>query len=411
MWGDRLKLTQRRIETLECPAARRDMMVFDDEQSGLGIRVTAGGGKSFLVQYRHAGGKRRVPLGSCSAISLGSAREAARAILGDVAKGRDPASERKQAIQQAKATADQRALTVGVLIDQWEAGHLAEKRAGYRVEATRALRFAFKSKLGKPASDLDPGIVRREVQSIAAAGKLATARLTAAYGRACYGWAIGAGLLEANPFHGVRLNSVPSRVRVLSDAELAVVWNAADGPGSYDSIVRLLILTGQRREEVAGMTWDEVTDDLSAWTISANRAKNGVTHIVPLSPQAQAILHATPRYEAADLIFPGRRGPFNGFGKAKAALDATSGVQDWRLHDLRRTMATGLQRLGVRLEVTEAVLNHVSGSRGGIVGVYQRHTWADEKRAALNAWGAHVAAIVEGREADGNVTHLRVRSA
>jgi integrase len=406
-----MKLTQRRIETLECPAGRRDMMVFDDEQSGLGVRITAGGGKSFLVQYRQAGEKRRVPLGSCSAISLGSAREAARVVLGDVAKGRDPASERRLAIEATKARAEQEALTLGVLIDRWEAGHLTKKRAGYKVEATRALRFAFKAKLGQPAAGLDPGTVKRMINSIAVAGRQVTARLTAAYGRACYGWAIGAGLLEANPFHGVRLSPVPSRERVLTDAELAAVWKAAVGPGVYDSIVRLLILTGQRREEVAGMTWNEVAADLSAWTISANRAKNGVAHIVPLSPQAQAVLRAALRHEGADLVFPGRRGPFNGFGKAKAALDKVSDVKDWRLHDLRRTTATGLQRRGVRLEVTEAVLNHIAGSRAGIVGVYQRHTWAEEKRAALNVWGEHVAAIVEGREAEGNVTAFRARQA
>ena len=214
-------------------------------------------------------------------------------------------------------------------------------------------------------------------------------------------------MLEANPFLGVRLNSVASRERVLTDAELAAIWKATDGPGSYDSIVRLLILTGQRCEEVASMMWNEVTDDLSAWTISANRAKNGVAHIVPLSPQAQSILLAAPRHGGAEPVFPGRRGPFNGFGKAKAALDEASGVKVWRLHDLRRTMATGLQSLGVRLEVTEAVLNHVAGSRAGIVGVYQRHTWSDEKRAALTAWGAHVEAIIEGREAAGNVTPMR----
>ena len=102
-------------------------------------------------------------------------------------------------------------------------------------------------------------------------------------------------------------------------------------------------------------------------------------------------MRAAPRFgesgDEPELVFPGQRGPFNGFSKAKAALDEASGVKDWRLHDLRRTMATGLQRLGVRLEVTEAVLNHVAGSRAGIVGVYQRHTWADEKRAALNGMG------------------------
>ena len=95
--------------------------------------------------------------------------------------------------------------------------------------------------------------------------------------------------------------------------------------------------------------------------------------------------------------------------KSKGRLDSDSGVTDWRLHDIRRTSATGLQRLGVRLEVTEAVLNHVSGSRAGIVGVYQRHTWSDEKRAALNSWGEHVAAIIKGREAADNVTTFRAR--
>jgi integrase len=171
--------------------------------------------------------------------------------------------------------------------------------------------------------------------------------------------------------------------------------------------VRTLILTGQRREEVAGMARSEVASDLSSWTIPASRAKTGAAHVVPLSAQAQAVLRAAPRLAESDLVFPGQRGAFSGFSKAKAALDKVSGVKDWRLHDLRRTMATGLQRLGVRLEVTEAVLNHVAGSRAGIVGVYQRHTWADEKRAALNAWGERVAAIVEGRKAVDNVTSMR----
>jgi integrase len=131
----------------------------------------------------------------------------------------------------------------------------------------------------------------------------------------------------------------------------------------------------------------------------------------------QAMLKAAPtdptnKADAnADMVFPGLRGPFNGFGKSKAALDEASGVSDWRLHDLRRTMATGLQRLGVRLEVTEAVLNHVSGSRAGIVGIYQRHDYAAEKRAALEAWSAHVAAIVVGRAQADNVTPIRAKRA
>jgi integrase len=144
-----------------------------------------------------------------------------------------------------------------------------------------------------------------------------------------------------------------------------------------------------------------LSDDLSTWTIPASRAKNGATHIVPLSAPVQELLRSLPQF--GDLVF----GPFNNWSKAKAAMDARSGVTNWRLHDLRRTAATGLQRLGVRLEVTEQVLNHVSGSRAGIVGVYQRHDFASEKRAALDAWGAHVQAIVEGRAATDNVVTLR----
>ena len=121
----------------------------------------------------------------------------------------------------------------------------------------------------------------------------------------------------------------------------------------------------------------------------------------------QASLGAQIRTRETDLVFPGKRGVFSGWSKSKHRLDDRTGVTCWTLHDLRRSVATGLQRLGVRLEVTEAVLNHIAGSRAGIVGVYQRHTWADEKRAALTAWGAHVEAIIEGRGADGNVTPLR----
>jgi integrase len=169
----------------------------------------------------------------------------------------------------------------------------------------------------------------------------------------------------------------------------------------------MLMLTAQRRHEVADMAWSELSDDRSTWTIPASRAKNGQDSIVPLAPQVQAIVEAAPRYAVNALCFPGERGAFSGWSKSKVRLDRDSGVKDWRLHDLRRTAATGLQKLGVRLEVTEAVLNHIAGSRAGIVGVYQKHTWADEKRAALAAWGARVEAIVGGRTAADNVTRLR----
>jgi integrase len=220
---------------------------------------------------------------------------------------------------------------------------------------------------------------------------------TAAYGRACFQWAIKRGSINSNPFVDVPLKPVVRRERVLTDKELSAVWQATSKASTFHSIVRMLAVTAQRRDEVAEMAWSEISDDLTTWTIPAARAKNNQDNIVPLSPGAQEILRAASRYEGNPLCFPGDRGPFSGWSKSKDRLDKASGVSEWRLHDLRRTAATGLQRLGIRLEITEAILNHTAGSRAGIVGLYQRHTWADEKRAALAAWGAHVAATVEGR--------------
>jgi integrase len=392
-----MKLTLNRIDSLKCPEGKRDMLVFDDEQRGLGVRVTASGSKTYLAQYNWHGQKRRIPLGSCSGLSLAKARDAVRAIMGDVAKGIDPAAERK------KARAHE-ALTLAALLSDWQALHLAGKRPRYAAEAVRAVRNAFSRYLDLPAADLDRSTVVKTLDAMARKGSVAMAARTAAYGKAAYGWVVKRGAIFANPFLNLPVRPAERRERVLTDDELAAIWRATDDAGPFNGILRLLILTGQRREEVAGMTWAELSGDFSAWTIPASRAKNGTTHIVPLSAPAQELLTLAPRL--GELVFPGLRGPFNGFSKAKAALDAKSGVTNWRLHDLRRTAATGLQRLGVRLEVTEQVLNHVSGSRAGIVGVYQRHDFANEKRAALEAWGSRVEAIVEGRIPESNVLKL-----
>jgi integrase len=246
------------------------------------------------------------------------------------------------------------------------------------------------------------------------------------------------GVVPANPFANLPIGkSIAKRERVLSDDEIREIWCAAgDAAAPYGTIIRLLILTGQRRGEVAGMNWGEVTDDLTTWTMLGERTKNGAVHMVPLSGPAgdllcgllpadagQAKRAIAERRACAALVLPGAVGTaFAGWSKSKAALDkavtvargkatAAAGTSlaplaPWSVHDLRRTVATGLQRLGVRLEVTEAVLNHISGSRGGIAGVYQRHDWAAEKRAALEAWAAHVTAVVDGRTPTGNVVRL-----
>ncbi|HLN23356.1 MAG TPA: integrase arm-type DNA-binding domain-containing protein [Patescibacteria group bacterium] len=407
-----MKLTVTRINALKCDPGQRDKLVFDDDQKGLAVRVTAAGSKSYLAQYTIGGQRKRVPLGNCDALSLADARAAVCAIMGKVASGVDTAAERKAAADAAKAEAERQRLTLGVLVDTWKALHLANKRARYAAEAVRALQNAFAAQWDQPAENLDRAAVVRVLDGMAKAGAVAMASRTAAYGRACYQWAMKRGTIAVNPFAALpSMGEAPKRDRVLADGELAEVWKAAGQiSGPFGGMVQFLILTGQRREEVGGITWGEISADLSIWTLPGSRAKNGADHLIPLSEPARELLRSLPRSGA--LVFPGEVGLFQGWSKAKTRLDALLSaagypVEAWRIHDLRRTLATGLQRLGVRLEVTEAVLNHVSGSRSGIVGVYQRHSWADEKRAALDAWGEHVMALVEGRTTAGNVVQMR----
>ena len=248
-------------------------------------------------------------------------------------------------------------------------------------------------------------------------GAIAANRLRA-HARACWGWAVRRGSLETNPWEATpRPAREVSRERVLSDAELAALWHAAGTLGHpWAPILRLLILTGQRRGEVARMRWDELDLMAGLWSLPGARTKNQRPHTLPLPPEALEVLEALPRHHGAELVFEGpRRNVPSGFGKVKARLDtamATAGRQagrpaaPWTLHDIRRTVATGLQRLGVRLEVTEALLNHVSGSRAGIAGVYQRHGWDREKAEALRAWARHVLACAEGRTEPGKVVQL-----
>ena len=200
------------------------------------------------------------------------------------------------------------------------------------------------------------------------------------------------------------------RDRVLTDDELRAVWHACDGVNPvFASVIRVMALTGQRRGEVMGMRWDELSDDGRTWTIPASRSKNKQTHVVPLSPAAREVI-GTRSPDGTAFVFTTNNGRTHvaGFSKAKVAIDAVVKFkEEWRWHDIRRTVATGLQKFGVALPVTESILNHVSGSRSGIVGLYQRHDYADEKKAALERWAVHVMAVVSGTKEVDNVLPLR----
>ena len=405
-------LTAAAIRAIRPPATGR-VDYPDGAEPGLALRVPSAGAWKWVLRLRTPRGtQERHTLGEFTdKQGLAWARERARVMRQALrVDGRDIRGERAKLKADTAAQRQRDRLTLAVLVAEWQAKRLRPhgRSDGYVAESARALRHAFAAQWERAAEALDRGAVKRALAALPAG----IARGTAAYGRACFGWAIGEELISsANPFvnHGVA--AVKARERVLSDDELAAVWRAAGEAGSpFGPIVRMLILTGQRREEVAGVAWSEISPDMQTWTIASGRTKNGVAQVVPLSDMARALL---PAERATGLVWPGegvKNATFVGWSHAKARLDAKlDGVAPWRLHDLRRTLATGLQRLGVRLEVTEAVLNHVSGSRAGIVGIYQRHHWTDEKRAALEAWARHVQRIVDGGEA-GNVVRLRLAS-
>jgi len=328
------------------------------------------------------------------------ARAAAAQIMGGVAMGTDTVAEREAKAEAERVAAERAQLTLAVVVSAWKELYLSRKRARYAHEAVRALGRAFARQWNLPAEDLDRDTVVRALDGLAKQGRLSMASRTAAYGRACFSWALKRGTVQTNPFSSLpAIGERPKRERVLADEELAAIWRAAqEMPQPFGAIVHLLILTGQRVSEVSGMRWNELSADFSTWLIPSQRAKNGTAHLVPLPEPARELLRGFPR--VSELVMPGREptSPFSGWSKARASLDVLSNVYNWTLHDLRRTMATGLQRLGIRLEVTEAVLNHVSGTRGGVAGVYQRHDWAAEKRAALENWAQHVMMLIQGTE-------------
>jgi hypothetical protein len=226
-----MKLTQRRIEGLICPAGRKDKLVFDDEQKGLAVRVTASGGKTYLVQYSHAGKKRRVPLGTVDAISLAQARIAARAIMGDVAKGRDPATQRKEKALAAKCKKAHDALTVGKLVGDWEALHLVNKRPRYAFEATRAIRSVFKEYLDWPAAGLTRDRIVDTLDQLTKEGSPIMASRAGVYLGSAYQWAIDRGKLQINPCARLPRAAPTERDRVLTDPELRAMWAVAASAG------------------------------------------------------------------------------------------------------------------------------------------------------------------------------------
>jgi integrase len=361
------------------PPAKGSLEIFDLGYPGLALRIGHGGAKSFEIFYRVNGKLRRDTLGRWPAVSLADARNAWRKTREAIGRGETPRRENEAP-----------ALLFENVVEEWIRRDQSKNKPSSLYQVTRSLEVnLLPAWRGKRVDEIGKRDVIDLLDRIADRGAPMMARRVQSYIRRFFRWCIERDILKIDPTQAMpRVSNGKSRDRVLTDAELAKVWAACDGP--YGAVVRMLALTGARREEIARLRWSEI--DGSTIKLEGSRTKTGAPHTIPLSSAAQALLNSLPHI--GDFVFSGAR-PISDWSHLKRSLDGASGVTSWRIHDLRRTVATGLQKLGVNLQTIEAVLGHTSGSRSGVVGVYQRHSFDAEKRAALEAWGAHVMALVQ----------------
>ncbi len=352
--------------------------IWDDAVRGFGVRRQRRD-PTYILKYRHAGRQRFITIGPHgSPWTPDTARREAKRLLGILASGSDPQSR-------------PRSETVGALVAEYLRYAQARQKPRSYVETARHLTVNW-----APLAKAELALTRRQIATELAEIEAAKGAVTASRARSAlssmFTWAIRQGYeIATNPVSGTNVPAEPtSRARVLSDAELAALWSAL-GEDQFSEIVRLLVLTGQRREEIGGLRWEEIDFAHGLIVLGPERTKNKRRHEVPLSPQAKAILAKQPRQWP--WVFGNSRRSYTNWGEPKMRLPALNAP--WRLHDLRRTAATGMAEQGVQPHIIEAVLNHVSGHRAGVAGIYNRATYAREMREALERWADHVEEITK----------------
>jgi len=415
-----LKLEKSKIDTLTCPPDKADILVFDDELTGFGVRITCKGTKTFLFQYKRDGRVRRMTLGKYGDITPAQARKLAEAARGHVAAGNDPMGMKLATLaaeaaerEKLKRLAAANALTFEKLLAVWQQTALATASDAHCRDSKRTLRRHFAKLLNRPADGIQTSELQKIIDPIAA-DRLTSAKRSRTYGRAMYNWAVDRKMVAENPFEGVRIEGREiSRDRFLSNIELGAIWRATGATGyPFGPLVRLLILTLARRSEIASMRWGEIDNDFTTWTLPASRAKNGRAHQVHLTEPARAILRelvTRPRKAGQTLVFSiTGKTAVSGFSHAKYQIEnliakeppAPPGNEipwqsPWTFHDFRRTGVTSLARLGVAPHVADRLLNHVGGAISGVMAVYQRHAFTAEREAALQLWAKHVIEVAE----------------
>ena len=412
---ERVVLTDAKVRALR-PDPTGEFVQGDILVPGFGVRVRPSGRPVYIITKRLPGDAKptRVTIGPITDMSLADAREKARTASAAVRRGVDVNREKRLDVAAQKIERDRvRKVevetgylpgTFGEAAERYIATECAALARG--VEIAAIIRRHLLPAWGARPLDL---LRRRDLTAaldpIIAAGRMQAAHKLREVAIRLVNWAADRGDIEVNYLatasRGRRRAGILRRTRrdrVLTDDEIRAVWTACDGPGQpFGKVIRMALLLGQRRDEIAGMEWAELDLSRALWIIPAERYKTRIEHVVPLPASAVELLRGMPQV-CDRFVFstvPGTR--FSGFSKAKARLDEISGVREWRIHDLRRTMRTGLAGLGIAPDIAERVVGHVIG---GVRGVYDRHAYLDEKRAALERWAAHLAGLIEPQPAN-----------
>jgi integrase len=400
-----------------------DKTHFDSDLPGYGLRVRGSGVHSLMVQYAIAGQSRRVVISKFGSIDPGKAYSTGKDLLAQVRLGRDPAAEKEHARTRA-------AESFGALLSRFLERQRAKQKLRSYEETERHLTKHCKTFHRYPVESLDRRIIGARLAEIEKHNGPAAANRVRASLSAYFTWLAREGYAEANPvaFTNKAVEN-GARERVLSDDELRIICRAlTDGtpsiPGGpsdhYSTIIKLLLLTGARRDEIGGLRWSEVDIDDATITLPSTRTKSRREHVVPLSESALKILAAQPRRTNLDgtprdhVFGIGLNRGYSGWSKSKAEIDARVAeagreVENWTLHDFRRSLSTALhgKRFSVPPHVVETILGHVSGHKAGVAGIYNKAIYLDERRDALERWGAHVMSIVSGNSAMAKVMKLR----
>lgn len=402
-------LTVKAVEAMKADPAKRQE-VPDPALSGLYLVIQPSGAKSWALRYRYGGKPKKLTLGKWPVMGVADARAAASEAINVVEHGTDPGAAKQ------KAKADRRDADLSerdkikTLVALYGKRHLSTLKSGATVQ--RELDRHVVTEWGdRDIQDIAKRDVIDLLDAIADSGRIVTANRVRAYLSKFFNWCVDRDVIEVSPAMNVKaVAKETSRDRVLSDDELRWFWAACEAEGQpWGALGKVLLLTGQRLSEVAGMTDAELQGD--DWHLPADRTKNKRAHMVPITAAVREALDAMERIDGPTGLYHTTNGrtPLSGFNKGRGYLadrmvqiasdEAGKPVEvpHWTFHDLRRTAATTMARMGIPVRVTEAVLNHVSGTGGGIVGVYQRHDYADEKRRALEAWAQFLLDTLNGK--------------